>query len=51
MLAQIGNNAAHILLGAAVDEHALGVTGGEYTATVRGARLVQNRCALRRRLP
>src|SRR5271169_2259523 len=49
--AQIGDNAAHILFGAAVDEHALGVAGGEYAAAVRGARLVQNRCALRRWLP
>src|SRR5208282_6357473 len=49
--AQIGDNATYILLGAAVDEHALGVAGGKYAATVGGARLVQNRCALRRWLP
>src|SRR6202008_1079589 len=49
--AQIADNAAHILFGAAVDEHAFGVASREYAATVGGARLVQYRCALRRWLP
>src|SRR6266446_227062 len=42
---------ADILFGAGVDEHALGVAGGEYAATIGGARLVQHRRMLRRWLP
>ena len=32
--AQVGDEAADILFGACIDERALGVTGGEYAATV-----------------
>jgi hypothetical protein len=46
-----GDDAPDILFGAAVDEHALGVAGGEYATTVGGACLVQHGCALQRWFP
>ena len=48
--ADVGDDLAHVVAELAVDEDALGVRGGECAPAFRGARLVQHRRALRRRL-